>query len=382
MVQPDQPPSTDGRQPLSTAIDHFVADKEKLDGSGNYADMAGRVVRKWADQHCDRVEYVDEVEPRHMESYADYLARRAQARAADPQGEAGITGRTAQQYYSLVRAFLTHCQKWEWISDNPAIVERVTDKLPERSLGETDTQQFWSPAERRELCAFADERAREAIDEVGLEARTAARDRALVYILAYTGARVGELVRDSRDRRRNGITWSDVDLADNRIQVLGKDQQREHVPLPEQAHPAIEQWERILDPPVDSWPVFPTLHAPSLHAQIPDNVTVEEDVLDTVRASDARPPSISVNGVRNVLKRLCEDGNITVEGDKEYLTPHGARRGVGEFLYRNVGFEAAQRALRHEDPGTTSQMYSHIEASELADVTGDAFENHDSNRDG
>ncbi|MDS0280032.1 site-specific integrase [Halomicroarcula sp. S1AR25-4] len=365
---------TDGRKPLSEAIEHFVADKEKLDGSGNYADMAGCIVRQWADQHADRLEYVDDVEPRHMESYADYLARRAQARAADPTGEAGITGETAHQYYALVRAFLTHCQKWEWLSENPAIVERVTDKLPERSLGQTDTQQFWSPEERDELLAYADKQAHAAIDADGLDARTEVRDRALVYVLAYTGARASEIVRDSRDERRTGITWADVDLGDNRIQVLGKNQERQHLQLPEQAQPAIERWETVLDPPAESWPVFPTLHAPSLHAALPDDADAGDDLLDALREHDARPPSISVNGTRTILKRLCDDGDIDVDGDKDYLTPHGARRGVGEFLYRNVGFEAAQRALRHEDPSTTSQMYSHIEASELADVTSEAFE--------
>ncbi|MBX0325222.1 site-specific integrase [Halomicroarcula sp. F13] len=373
----DQTTPSDGRKPLEAAIEHFVADKEKLDGSGNYADMAGRVVRRWANQHCERLEYVDEVEPRHMESYADYLARRAQARAADPTDEAGITGRTAHQYYSLVRAFLTHCQKWEWLSENPAIVERVTGKLPDQSLGQTDTQQFWSPDERQALCNYADKQAHAAIDADGMAARTEVRDRALVYVLAYTGARVSELVRDSRDERRTGITWADVDLADNRIQVLGKNQERQHLQLPEQAQPAIERWETVLDPPVDSWPVFPTLHAPSLHSVLPEDAEPDGDLLATLREHDARPPSISVNGVRSILKRLCEEGDIDVDGPKDYLTPHGARRGVGEFLYRNVGFEAAQRALRHEDPSTTSQMYSHIEASELADVTSEAFEETD-----
>jgi integrase len=184
---------------------------------------------------------------------------------------------------------------------------------------------------------------------------------------------VGELVRDPRDDRRTGITWADLELEDNRIQVLGKNQSREHVPLPKQAHPAIERWKQVLDPPTPSWPVFPTLHAPSLHAQLPENVDAGDNVLDTLRKHNARPPSISTNGVRSTLKRLCDDGDIDVNGEKDYLTPHGARRGVGEFLYRNVGFEAAQRALRHEDPSTTSEMYSHIEASELADVTAEAF---------
>jgi integrase len=336
--------------------------------------MAERVVRQWADQNCEQIEYVDEVSPRHLEHYADYLNRRVQARAGDPENKAGISGRTAHQYYGLVRAFLTHCQKWEWLAENPAIVERVKEKLPDESLGQTTTdQQFWSPRERRDLCDYADEQAREAINDEGLDARTEVRDRALVYVLAYTGARVGELVQDSRDDRRTGITWSDLDLEDNRIQVLGKNQSREHVPLPEQAHPAIERWERVLNPPTSSWPVFPTLHAPSLHAQLPDDVDAGHDLLKTLREHDARPPSISTNGVRSTLKRLCEDGDIDVNGEKDYLTPHGARRGVGELLYRNVGFEAAQRALRHEDPSTTSEMYSHIEASELADVTAEAF---------
>jgi integrase len=375
MVQNSQTLPSEERKPFSEAIEHFVADKAKLDGSGNYADMAERVVRQWADQHCEGIDYVDEVEPRHLEHYADYLDRRVQARAGDPENEAGISGRTAHQYYGLVRAFLTHCQKWEWLAENPAIVERVKEKLPDESLGQTDTdQQFWSPRERRDLCDYADEQAREAIDTDGLDARTEVRDRALVYVLAYTGARVGELVRDPRDDRRTGITWADLELTDDRIQVLGKTQSREHVPLPEQAHPAIERWEKVLDPPTSSWPVFPTLHAPSLHTQLPDNVEPGDDLLSALRDHDVRPPSISTNGVRSTLKRLCDDGDIDVNGEKDYLTPHGARRGVGEFLYRNVGFEAAQRALRHKDPSTTSEMYSHIEASELADVTAEAFE--------
>lgn len=120
--------------------------------------------------------------------------------------------------------------------------------------------------------------------------------------------------------------------------------------------------------------MFPTLHAPSLHAQLPDDAEPDDDLFDALRDYDARPPSISTNGVRSILKRLCDDGDINVNGEKDYLTPHGARRGVGEFLYRNVGFEAAQRALRNKDPSTTSEMYSHIEASELADVTAEAFE--------
>ncbi|MFC4440321.1 MULTISPECIES: hypothetical protein [Natrialbaceae] len=73
------------------------------------------------------------------------------------------------------------------------------------------------------------------------------------------------------------------------------------------------------------------------------------------------------------MKRLCEDADLDVDG--EYLKPHGARRGVGEAIYREHGAAAAQRVLRHADPRTTSQMYAHIEASELAEETAEVFEN-------
>jgi len=43
---------------------------------------------------------------------------------------------------------------------------------------------------------------------------------------------------------------------------------------------------------------------------------------------------------------------------------YGARRGVGEKLYRELEVAAAQRTLRHADPKTTSEMYSYIETSE------------------
>lgn len=44
------------------------------------------------------------------------------------------------------------------------------------------------------------------------------------------------------------------------------------------------------------------------------------------------------------------------------------------MLYRAFYAAAAQRALRHKDPATTSEMYSHIDATELAEDTSEAFE--------
>lgn len=362
-------------KPLEDALAHFVQDKEKTVGSGNYAAAADRVVGKWLETHCEDIGNVADIESTHVAGFATRLRQRAQAREADPDNEEGISGRTAHQYYSYVRAFITHCQQWGWIDHNPAKLERVQQQLPPESLGATDTQQFWSPEERRQLCQYADECAHDAMDENGLTAYRAMRDRALVYLLSYTGARVGELVRDSRDDRRTGIVWADVDFENNHLIVLGKDQEREAVQFPEQAQPAVERWLQVYDPADDTWPVIPTLHAPTLGSVLPDDLSMDtDDTLATLRDAAVRPPSLSVSGVRTVLKRLCRDGEITVQGDREYLTPHGARRGVGETLYRTAGHQAAQRALRHADPSTTSKMYSHIEASELSEVASEAFD--------
>jgi len=99
----------------------------------------------------------------------------------------------------------------------------------------------------------------------------------------------------------------------------------------------------------------------------------ERSLLDHCRTLGVVPPALSTNGARSILKRLCKDGEIEVDGDRDYLTLHGARRGVGEKLYRERGAAAAQRTLRHADPKTTSEMYSHIETSETAENVTEVF---------
>ncbi|MFC6734141.1 hypothetical protein [Haladaptatus sp. DYSN1] len=74
------------------------------------------------------------------------------------------------------------------------------------------------------------------------------------------------------------------------------------------------------------------------------------------------------------MKRLCETANLKVDGDSDYLTLHGARRGLGETLYREHGPATAQRALRHKSPETTSRAYAHIETSDLAKQVGDVLD--------
>jgi integrase len=58
---------------------------------------------------------------------------------------------------------------------------------------------------------------------------------------------------------------------------------------------------------------------------------------------------------------------------------HGGRRGAGDTLVREVGWEQAQRLLRHKSPETTMNAYSHITAGEIAEDAGDGFDQADSN---
>ena len=34
------------------------------------------------------------------------------------------------------------------------------------------------------------------------------------------------------------------------------------------------------------------------------------------------------------MHRVCEEVNISLDGDHDYLTSHGGRRGAGDILYR------------------------------------------------
>lgn len=355
MVDQPQTDANPGEKPLNKAIAEFVESRQRA-GGGRYAQEAERVLEQWHDQ-LPRAQSVDDVTERAMRRYCSYLSDRVQARVADP--DTGISGRTAHKYYSYVRAFLTYCVEWGYLTENPAQKKHVTNELPDKTLGApSEGTQTWSEHERQQLLSYADERAHEAIDRDGLDAGRPVRDRALVYLLAYTAVRGAELVAESSDDRRRGIRWSDIDYDERNIDVLGKSQERESLQLPEATHSALRQHYRVQDPPGDNWPVFATRHRPTL-AQLEDGEA---------------PPSITTESVRQILQRLCEDGEIDVEGEHEYLKPHGARRGLGKLLYKQAGHEAAQKALRHDDPETTSKMYADIGAGEVAEIVDDVVD--------
>lgn len=361
---------------IEDALVEFQRSKSKAgESSGNHVRNVTRVVEKFA-AYADTYHNVTTVEQIDAELLKDWIQQRIKQRIR----AGSISSKTGRQYINYLSAFLTYCEKWEWIDSNPCKQQRVKDEYPDESTAsDTPTQQTWGERERESLRMYVDRRAHQAIDEKGMDAVEEVRDRAVVYLLMYTGARVGELVADTNDPRRRGIFWDDVNFDGKTIKVLGKSQDWENVQFPEVAHPALERHRKLQDPPTGQWPVFPTTHEPTLREFVSRRTAVSADEIDepmeVILEQELTPPSIPTEAVRRILKRLSAADEVVVEGDHEYLKPHGARRGLGKELFTSADAEIAQKALRHADPKTTSEMYADVEAGEVADVTDDVFEN-------
>ncbi|MFC4553574.1 MULTISPECIES: tyrosine-type recombinase/integrase [Halorussus] len=375
-------------QSLDSPLDDYLIDKSKDNGTGNYRRNAERVLREWLSwTEEERRTYtfaglgVDD-----LEAYARQLKRRT----SDTDG---LAASSARKYYDYVRAYLTWCQKREYLLDNPAAKSRAMNALPNDDQRDEHSQQLWKPRQRTAIMAYVNRRAHDAIDERGFDALAEARDRAFVATIAYSGVRGGEVLKDRNDDRRDGVRWSDVDLETGTMNILEKgSQQYQDTGLPRQCLSALRRWREIYQPPSDAWPVFPTLHAPTISSTATAGLQDQgysEDEIESIRAEQTALevcydygiplPALTTAGARTVMKRLSAAADVpgldTENG--EYLELHGGRRGAGDTLVREKGWEQAQRHLLHADPKTTMDAYSHISAEEVADEASDAFEQTD-----
>jgi integrase len=279
--------------------------------------------------------------------------------------------------------------------------------LPEDDGRKPGDQQAWTPEQRHVLTRHVDEQAREAIeayttlsDDVNeldkqrarYAALKAARDRALVFVITYTAVRVGELLRDPDDPRRRGVRWGDIELEDGSMDVYRKKQQWDAASLPDPVISPLRSYRKLMDPPTDRWPLFPTLDQRTLaelvqeeladRGEFPDRIDERREgyARDFLLAldNDVRPPSITTDGARIVLQRLSKAAEIDIDHPKhDYLAPHGGRRGMGEVLVRAFGYTVAARYLDNSEE-MVRERYSHIEAGELGDVATEALEEIDS----
>lgn len=393
------------RSELERAVERFLDDKSKRGQSGNYRRNAGRVLR-------DFVEWLENGQPTHeqrempdayggggdgepveraadlrVSHFADY-ARLLRSRAYDD--DTRFSAASARTYYSYLRAWGSWAVDEELLEENLARKNRATKRLPDDD-GTGSDQQMWSPEQRRAVLEYVEERAREEIDANPRShaALKAARDRALVALFAYSGLRGGEFLRDPHDDRRDGATWADLrwpqgtapgddatqslreaetDTAGT-LEVLGKSQEREPATVLAQAFPALRRYYRLLSPPTDAWPLFPTFHTPSLYDALRDDDVDVEDLSDhplvVCREADVMPPASTTRTGRSVMQRVCEDAGLDLADGVSYLEPHGGRRGLGDEVYQQDP-RLAQDVLRHQDISTTQQAYRERKAEEDA----------------
>jgi integrase len=375
-------------QTLDDAIARYLRSKSKGGpDSGTYHHSARTALNRWREW----------LEPTDVEALAETDAgasvmRRYAQSLTERVGDDELAASSAQTYYNIVSGFLSYCVRDGMLPTNPALRDRAREELP------TDDgdgrQQFWDPETRDRFLRWINERTYEAIETDGRAARLEARDRAFVYLLAYSGVRGAEVLRTSADDRegRQGLRWRNVtlpasedDQESGTLRVFGKAQEWETTPLPRQAIFAVRQYRSLLDDPPGQWPVFPTEHAPSkyrvarsalatTHGLSDETIetVLDEQYIDTVLCKyEIAPPAVTVNGMRTHMQTLCEQADIDIEG--EYLKLHGARRGLGDTVFR-VDRGEAQDLLRHRSLQTTKDAYSHIEAEERAERVSDILD--------
>lgn len=360
-----------GSHPGETLLDEHIAEYLESLESGNYRRNVESTLDSWAEwvqteRNRQQTTAVSVLDCRH---YARHLKQRTRADE--------LKASTARTYYAIVRAFLGFCVDEEVLESNPAAVRRAVDELPEEVRDAN--RQFWGTEDRNRLFEYVDDRANAALEgNTETDRMTAFRDRALVYLLAMSGVRAGEVFSDPADEKRNGTRWSDLDLENGTVRVFGKSREYEYAQIPERAAAVLERYRAVLEPPAETWPVFPSRHSPSLYAAVRtqlseqgipseevETLLEDDDVESVIREYGVTPPALSKNGARSIVETLCEAADITVDG--EPLKLHGARRGLGHELYREGHAELAQSALRHSSIEVTHAAYSDIQASDTAE---------------
>jgi integrase len=386
-------PQRDGRrsQSITGTVEAFLRDKGKGDAgeSGNYRSDAARELDRFVDwlreEDLGQEPTFADLDERTFRRYARFLVGRGTAKG------------TIRTYYAYVSSFCGWAVDEGYLDRHYANTSVAQAPLPDDDGRRSGDQQAWAPGHRDRITRYVDEQADAAIDarsesedaQDGSVYRSirACRDRALVYILAYTAVRGAEIFRDPNDERRTGLRWTDVDLDAKSLTVFRKKQQWDEASIPAPVVHPLQIYKRILDPPTDEWPVFPTFHYPTLGRLVRDGLAAQsydEEAIEDIRDAHERdllvcraydlgpPPSITTHAARSRMKRLCEDAGIELDDRHGYLAPHGGRRGMGEVLVRQFGYATAARYLDNSEQ-MVRKRYSHIEAGEQADMATEAL---------
>lgn len=368
----------DRRTPIERAID------ARLRGinSGNYRKNTKHVLGEFR-AFCERKHGItnpENLKVIHCRRYAQDLRDRANSDDADT-----ISAATANTYFDIVRAFLSWCVDDERIDANPARPNRATDPLP-KPRNDPD-RQFWPSDVRERFLSHMDAHVDDVLDRTDAgdhERLQAYRDRALVYIVALSGARGAELFRDTNDDHREGLRWKDIDLDRGIFEVFGKTRENQEVTLPTPACKRLRRYRDQLDPGSDEWPLWPTFHPPSVSRAVRKALKVADytasereglfedaDPWAVARETGVTPPNISIQAARDVVEDHSQAAGLT-GNDGDPLKLHGARRGLGSELY-GADAELAQETLRHESIETTHESYRDQQAEQRREDVEDVL---------
>jgi len=353
---------------LSELVDSYLVAK-RTTGSPAYAKTAESVLHRWV-TWMETNEYdliildTPQRGPQVLNEYALDLAKRVQKDELSPA--------TADRYFAYISAALSYGVRQSYLDRNPALTTAATENLPTQNRTDRTDQQFWSADQRKAIVKFVDNRVTSSSFDGTTATLIAARDRALVRVLAYSGVRGAEILSHPADDRdgRHGLRWKNVDIDAGTMLIFGKDQSWERTPLPTKCQNAMTALKQTLQPASEDWPVFCSGHRPSLYGAAREALgdryketlsAADGTIRDLLREEKICPPGLTTSGARKLLQRHTDQADIDVEDG--YLKLHGGRRGLGDLLYRRDRGHA-QDILRHEDLATTQQAYQHIDAEE------------------
>ena len=204
--EPDATPPGVGDQ-IREACRAWLAKSPSADTRSNYE----RDVRQFlahAGVPADRPDALASVRPHHIAAWRDHLR------------EQGLTNSSIRRKMTALRSLFSYLQTYGYLGTNPAHSDFVDAPAVARD-GKTVAL---SPRDCRRL-----------LDAPPSDTAMGIRDRALFAVLAFTGCRVGELVRFRVDSyKQNGVHRV--------LEVFGKGGKERLVPLHPEAAERLEEW--------------------------------------------------------------------------------------------------------------------------------------------
>lgn len=374
------------RRNIKREINRFIEWAEGKRGSENWSGVSPN-----KDSHLN----FDDLYPKVVVEYIRFLSSKETL-----QPSSVIT------YYNYISSWVEWCKAEKIINDNYIITTQSRIPLPNDSGLRSDEKQFWSRTNLENLLSHCDEIADKKIkkfckehgeieDQTVLskdaerdwyDVVTVLRDRSLMYVLGYSAVRGSEILRLSDDPRREGIFWDDIYFETKEMRVFRKNQSWSLTPIPDDALDTLKQYRKWLNYPPKEWPVFPSLHYPTISSAVKDYLKRQNYNTSTIKRSrdefvydfslalmeEIPIPSLTTDGCRRLLKQLSNDADIEV-GVNDHLVLHGARRGIAELIIREYDFATAARYLDNSEE-ILRKNYSHIEAEKLNKIVEKAIE--------